>query len=223
MADKLRSLCKTTKVVTNGVFLTEERLRDLMAARVRSITISLDTTSRDVYVAFKGHDQFDRVMKNTHDAVRMVLNMPHIELVIKGIEAKEEKLNAKQLIEHFLQRYPEIERSDNVHIEIRKEFEWPSSDNLPLYHDMCELPFYQLAIHWDGKVSACCNDIEYGVVVGDVTKTSLQEIIRGETLSEIRKDMIDKNFDSLDTCLRCSFRTVVTDFGEKKDQIRGLL
>jgi len=223
MAGELRGLCKKLRLVTNGMFLSPERLSVLLGEGVRSITVSLDTISRDKFNEFKSTNQFDRVMDNIKFAISTILNIPHVELTIKGLESEDQGFNSIEFVEYFTKRYPTVKNSSNVHIEVRKEFVWPASDNLPIWHDMCELPFYQLAVHWDGKVSACCNDIEHGLNVGDIAETSLQNIIRGDRLVKLRTNMLDKDFTQLDTCLRCSFRTVVKDFGDKKDQIRGLL
>lgn len=66
----------------------------------------------------------------------------------------------------------------------------PNRDHLISYADVpCVLPFKQLIIRPDGKVSLCCNDPFGKDTMGDTQKESLTDIWFGEKFSDLRKKL----------------------------------
>lgn len=68
--------------------------------------------------------------------------------------------------------------------------------------DRCVLPFKQLIIRPDGKVSLCCNDPMGKVTLGDVSKERLIDVWNGDKFRNVR-NAIYKGRSFLDHCRFC--------------------
>ena len=66
----------------------------------------------------------------------------------------------------------------------------------------CARPFRSLCINSLGKAVLCCNDFFGDVIVGDVSKNTIQEIWEGKALHNYRKKLImkDRNIELCDVC-----------------------
>ena len=69
----------------------------------------------------------------------------------------------------------------------------------------CALPFSQLIIRPDGKVSLCCNDALGQVTLGDLAAQSLDEVWFGEAFQAVRRTMLEKGREGLPLCRACDF------------------
>ena len=66
----------------------------------------------------------------------------------------------------------------------------------------CFLPFSQMIIRPDGKVSLCCNDALGKMTLGDVSKDSIQSIWKSDEYIKIRKTILE-DIDSIEMCRFC--------------------
>jgi radical SAM protein with 4Fe4S-binding SPASM domain len=69
----------------------------------------------------------------------------------------------------------------------------------------CIFPFDTLAIGWDGKVTGCCLDYVFKMVLGDATKESIKEIWRGRKFQALRKAALTNSFPFNSPCSKCEF------------------
>lgn len=78
----------------------------------------------------------------------------------------------------------------------------PNNDKKIVRDYSCFLPFTQLVIRPDGKVSLCCNDALGKMTLGDVNINSLMDIWESERFKDIRKKIIALDYDEL-LCKYC--------------------
>lgn len=57
---------------------------------------------------------------------------------------------------------------------------------IPAWRAKCDGLWQQLGILWDGRVVPCCGDYDGQVVLGDLTKRSLLEIVKSEKYQKIK-------------------------------------
>ncbi len=69
----------------------------------------------------------------------------------------------------------------------------------------CFRPFEHLSVHYTGNVVLCCCDWKGEVVLGNLTETSLPEILSGEVATMYRNNLAHKN-RRMKLCERCDFR-----------------
>lgn len=112
-------------------------------------------------------------------------------------------------VKAYCEQHPELIKK--VTIVTRKEHEILTSrggdapnrkqkESYPLIK--CALPFKQLIIRPDGKVSLCCNDPYGRMTLGDVTQESLTEIWYGKKFSEVR-EKLSEGRGMLEHCKIC--------------------
>ena len=75
---------------------------------------------------------------------------------------------------------------------------------------VCPYPFYTLVVHADLTVSACCTDWNKSVVVGHLSRNSLEEIWKGEKLYRLRCALLEQNFIEFQTCEKCTFYKTIS-------------
>jgi radical SAM protein with 4Fe4S-binding SPASM domain len=80
----------------------------------------------------------------------------------------------------------------------------------------CCFPLNTIAIGWDGKVTGCCLDYVFRMVLGDATKESLKQIWHGDRFQQFRKAVLTNNFSAGSPCYKCEFWKV--NF-EPKDEL----
>jgi len=114
----------------------------------------------------------------------------------------------KELLE-YEKYHPEIAQKVTVHLRDPHEIltsrggAAPNRKNIISYaKEKCLLPFRQLIIRPDGKVSLCCNDALGQVTLGDLSTQSIQEIWYGENYIKIREE-IYMGRKNISLCKRC--------------------
>ncbi len=69
----------------------------------------------------------------------------------------------------------------------------------------CCFPLNTIAIGWDGKVTGCCLDYVFRMVLGDAAKESIKEIWQGEKFQRLRKAVLTNTFSIGSPCYNCEF------------------
>jgi radical SAM protein with 4Fe4S-binding SPASM domain len=86
----------------------------------------------------------------------------------------------------------------------------------------CPVPWYNPVINFDGKVSACCVNIdENELIMGDVKKASLAQIWQSEQFQRLRRAQLAQDFALFPTCRECGFWKILpnlTAFLKKLEQ-----
>lgn len=131
------------------------------------------------------------------------------ELIIDNYHQELKLIKSCEEIAEYVEGHPEL--INKVSIVLRKPNEIltsrggnaPNRKELPEYgEDRCVLPFKQMIIRPDGKVSLCCNDALGKYTLGDVNKQTLEEIWFGQRLETIRKALYEgrKNWGDCRFC-----------------------
>ena len=69
----------------------------------------------------------------------------------------------------------------------------------------CVLPFMQMIIRPDGKVSLCCNDALGQMTLGDLNRQTLSEVWQGKAYAGAREAMNRNGRQGLPLCQACDF------------------
>lgn len=69
----------------------------------------------------------------------------------------------------------------------------------------CALPFSQLIVRPDGKVSLCCNDALGGMTLGDLSVQSAGEVWFGPAFADVRRRMLEAGRAGIALCRGCDF------------------
>ncbi len=116
------------------------------------------------------------------------------ELIIDNYQQELKLIKPCQEIEKYCEVHPELKKK--VTIVLRKPHEIltsrggdaPNRKNVVSFpKDRCVLPFKQLIIRPDGKVSLCCNDPLGKNTLGDVSKDTLANVWNNDRFKMVRK------------------------------------
>lgn len=118
------------------------------------------------------------------------------ELIIDNYEQDLKLIPNAQIIKEYCEEHKELKKK--VTIVMRKPHEIltsrggdaPNRTHNASYPDIkCALPFKQLIIRPDGKVSLCCNDPYGKCTLGDLNYESVLEVWNGKAFDNIRKKL----------------------------------
>ncbi len=116
------------------------------------------------------------------------------ELIIDNYQQELRLIRPCQEIKDYVEAHPELRRK--VTIVLRKPHEVltsrggdaPNRKHLISYGEKtCALPFQQLVIRPDGKISLCCNDPLGKCTLGDLTKETILDVWYGPKYQMVRK------------------------------------
>lgn len=131
------------------------------------------------------------------------------ELIIDNYQQDLQLIRPSREIKAYVEAHPELRKK--VTIVLRKPHEVltsrggdaPNRKALVSYgEETCALPFQQLIIRPDGKVSLCCNDPLGRNTLGDLTKQSLLDVWYGPQFQMVRKCLAEgrKNWKHCEYC-----------------------
>jgi radical SAM protein with 4Fe4S-binding SPASM domain len=215
---------------TNGVLLYPDVMKKLIESGLNRLTLSLDTLSREKYRLFKGKDLLPQLLENIQHAIDIVeASDTDLDFEIKCVKAQGNYSitdeDSDNIINHFRRH---AEKSSRVHVLIAKEITWytkSKQETIPPDHSPCELPFYQVAINYDGSVSPCATDItkslDLGCIVGR-SKQHLVDIMNSEKLRYIRKKHLSEELDDIPACKHCGNRSIA-NISAFKEELMNLI
>lgn len=181
-------------VHTNAALLTEEKTRELLNARPTTISFSLDTADKPRYEEWRCGAKFEETIKNIRTFIKASKNSPDKPLtIIQLIDVDGSgKRDEAALRETMGNDIPDIFRIRSLHDwagELSHEVGYKADFKNPYYP--CVLLWKALVICWDGRVAACCNDLEGKFIIGDANNNSLKEIWNGEKMVGLRRMLIE--------------------------------
>ena len=119
-----------------------------------------------------------------------------------------------QIIHDYCQENPDCDRKVSIFLRKKTEIMSTRGGNSPnnkkrkTINTTCLLPFRQMVVRPDGKVSLCCNDARGEMTLGDVGKQSMAEIWHSDEYVRIREN-IRKGRQYIPVCRFCDFITFV--------------
>lgn len=82
----------------------------------------------------------------------------------------------------------------------------PNNENKNQYVSPCVLPFIQMVIRPDGKVSRCCQDVYGNETMGDLSEQSIQDVWQGEKFRLYREMMLEGKRCNIEYCRDCDIK-----------------
>ena len=136
------------------------------------------------------------------------------ELIIDNYQQDLKLIKPCQEIVSYCEEHPEL--NSKVTIVLRKPKEILSSrggsapnrkDIISYKKDRCVLPYKQLIIRPDGKVSLCCSDALGQNTLGDLTKDSIMEVWDGQEFKAVRRALYEGR-ENWKYCQYCDFFSI---------------
>ncbi len=207
-------------IVTNGELLDRFGLAEMVQSGLDELIISLNAHTKETYESINTGLDFDRVMKNVHYVLLDRHTKPKVKLrfALTTENAHEVKLavdywktqgvcttvrgitNRAGSLDNFQRfRLKDTDYSGKVLWTV-----WKRLMSVARGFTGCDLPFYQMNILFNGDVIVCCHDWNRTTVVGNVKTGSLREIWNSERMNEIRRLILRKRYEQINSCKACS-------------------
>ena len=205
---KFKSCGIKTMLSTNGNLLNGKRREKLLHSGLDFLVFSLDAVTEETYNKLRVGGDFQATIKSVEEflaqvqaeEVRMFCVMQLIYMTVNKAEALNFKKKWQALGAHVWLKPFSVWSGQNESI---KEFH-PDKIRNVYYHDLCDWPWRQMVIHWNGNVVPCCNDYDGAVVFGNVTEKKLHEIWNGELMQAFRASHIIGRA-TIDFCKKCPY------------------
>lgn len=136
--------------------------------------------------------------------------MPYLDELIIDNYNNELKLIApcREIVE-YCEKHIELKKKVTVILRKTKEVltsrggDAPNAEHAERYPEAsCMLPYKQMIVRPDGKVSLCCNDALGKCTLGDLNKESLEEVWFGHRFSKVR-EILSNGRKEFDRCRYC--------------------
>lgn len=218
---KSASRDKKCMVITNGELLDRYSLSDILESKLDKLVISLNAHSREVYEAINNGLDYDRVMRNIS---RLISNQSTRAKVVIGFVLTEQNVHevyeatqywqrqgVRTRVTQLTNRAGSLDNYGSVRLDTNyndatllskvREHLWTRAVRRTLG---CQFPFYQMNVIFNGDAIICSHDWDRATVIGNLRNSSLKEIWNSERMNQIRRLMLKKRFEQIDSCKGCS-------------------
>jgi MoaA/NifB/PqqE/SkfB family radical SAM enzyme len=196
-----------TRMFSNLSLLTEEMVAELIRSGLDDLKVSIDAASADQYESIRvglSFDTLNRNMKMLRDSRRADGRITPLitALFIDLPENTHEK-------EEFVKLYGTI--ADKVTIVKRHNWAGDGGKGEGVGIENASLPCLRiwstLTVLWDGRIALCCMDLHGKVILGDLKKDSLIDIVKySSVLRDIKKLHLEGRQNEIPLCRNCELR-----------------
>jgi len=169
-------------VLTNGSFLTEDIIDNLIKEKITSLRISLHTTKIRSY--FKVTGQYKTLVTSIIDNIQYAIeHKKNTNIILTADIIDDNKEDVKDFIDYF--------KKEPVTIEIWEPHNWGDWGGYrkgKIVKKTCGRPFNSpLQIQVDGTINMCCFDFNGKLLLGDFMSQTLEEIFNSKEYLNIKK------------------------------------
>ncbi len=187
--------------ITNGSLLDRKISKEIIAAGLDKLRISCYGMTKEIYEKIHKALDFDTAQKNIADLFDVRREMgaknPRVELYFLLLEEN------KHQADMFREKWEHV--ADDI--SIWKPHNWSDGRG---YRDLgrpkksCGRPFSgPVQVQWDGLVVPCCFDYDSRIVLGDLKKHSLSEVVKGAQYEKLRTAHKTGDFSAFPFCDTC--------------------
>lgn len=201
---------------TNGLLFNDEAVEKILRTGIDSVKFSFQGINSLTYSEMRSGGNYLQLI----DAIKQMYRMrgekekPYISITTSvTYESEQEIEQFKTNVSPYCDevsvgktkmQHVDIERM-NLSAERRKIYErFMKEDKGQMRHvSVCPEIWDKLSINWDGSVSACCQDFDNMMIVGNILENDLPEIFSGNRERQYREVLKDDNYDVLPLCQNC--------------------
>ena len=212
---------KRCALVTNGELLDKFSLTEIIESNLDFLTISLNAYSKEVFERVNIGLDYDRVMKNIARllsdkttrrklGLSFVVTEQNVHEVPKATMHWRKQGIRTRVISEIANRAGTLDSFERLRLKTDYRDTpflvrlWRRLMSAAGKVTGCHLPFSQMNVLFNGDVIICCHDWNRATVVGNVKTSSLREIWNSDRMNEIRRIMLKKSYQQLESCRECS-------------------
>ena len=191
-------------ISTNATVLTEEAGRKLIKAGLDYIILAFDGATKATYEKYRKGADFEKVRANILTFLRVKKELrAKIFCILQMVRLNENRAEIPDLIRMWrVEGIDEIRiKKDEVHNE-GSAIPGDSEERPPMKHPCYLLWRGPMYIHYDGTVFPCCY-IYPEEPIGNVRKSTLQEIWNSDKMVQLREAHIRGDLRGYKACQNC--------------------
>ena len=199
-------------VTTNGFFLKKySRVFEKYPGLFAGINVSVDGASKETYDKIRIGGEFTSLIENLQWLTE--LNRTLKLRIPIGIQSVVSADNLHEIPDYF-SAYTKYVKPENILFNMistlsadAEEGSYYFSRNIlgneSMLNAPCILPFVQMHILFDGRISACCRDYHGELIMGDIKKDKWQDIWSSEKYKNMRTLHRLRKTDDMLLCKSC--------------------
>ena len=207
-------------VPTNGELLDTFTPVEIAESGVDQLNINLSANSKNTYERLHAGLDYERVINNINSF--LVNETLKQKLQIMFVLNKENANEAPQALKYWKQQgvhtkvVPLNNRAGSLDtcntLTLKNSHDtrplllrgWKNLMSNARRSIGCELPFYQMNILFNGDAIICSCDWKRSVIIGNLKASSLRSLWNSARISEIRRLILQKRYNQIDSCKDCS-------------------
>jgi hypothetical protein len=177
-------------VLTNGTGLTRDRVDAIVAlGGLRFLSVNLSTLDRERYRHDRGGDHLARVLSNLEYAKDLPLAQ-QMDMVVLGTGNEHHQRDFVEIRERFagsrfdVKSFVVNDRAGYLQIGLKARH---GSRKLCGCDHVGSRPLQHLHINPHGLCILCCQDYDESVVVGDLNRNTVREVLTGPEMAQARR------------------------------------
>lgn len=213
MVEYARRKGLSVSLLTNASVLTEEKADALIAAGLNRIVFSFEGSTPQLHEIVRRRSNYYKTMRNILYFLKKNNEEGHPVFVAMSMVKSSYTESDVPLYKKFFQALPVDTIFVNPMLNLSggsplgDERARDKIDAQPV-HNVCRMPWMNLAIGWDGKVSPCIIDYNESHIVGDTNTESLQDIWNNSLYRKFRQCHLDGDFSWIEAqgplCADCN-------------------
>ena len=190
-------------VITNGSLVNKKMANFLIDSEFDKIRFSWYGVSDESYGSVHGVSKnYKRIVMNNIEYLisernRRGLSKPHVEVYFLKMEEN------KSEVDEFKEKW--LGLADDV--SVWEPHNWSDGRDyreLKGEKNTCGRPDHgPVQVQWNGEVVPCCWDYNNSIVLGDDSKNSVVEVLKGDKFNELRAAHENKEFEKFPFCNSC--------------------
>jgi hypothetical protein len=197
---------------TNGALADRKNLEAVITAGLDSIKFSINAGKKETYKKIHGQDKFETVIENLRICyeLKQQLNQK-MKIFVSFVVTKENEdeiellremvepyINEYMVHKMLVRHYGENDKRNALEPRMGK-----SKQEIP-----CFMVFTRLHITFEGYLTACCQDFNYGLLLADLKTTSLKEAWVSKNAVKLRQAHLDRNVEGFlcDNCVKPEYQ-----------------
>ncbi len=194
-----------TAVITNGSLLTKARSTALLDAGVEALEISADAADEETYRRVRPGLSFAKLMRNIEHMLSYRETSGSKTKILVSFVENPEVIDPDAVEAFWRPRVDNVIRRKYLTYGQLSEDKYSSETYLPTEHRVaCPYPFERMVVLASGNVTFCNFDVADGHYMGSVYDHSIQEIWRGEKFEAWRSLVLQRRFEEMPLCAKCS-------------------
>lgn len=194
-----------TRMHTNATLLGEDYSRRLIESGLDELSFSFDDHRKEVYEKVRVDASFEITLSNIKRflAAKKKIGAEKPYVIIQRMRLNSDYNDDEEGYKKLFCGLPVDKFKSIITHNWAGNCEGPLIAKYNLAKSPCKAIWTRIAIGWDGKVYACCNEMNGKLLVGDLNFGSILDAWNSPAMIDLRKKMLQHSYNKIEACRGC--------------------